>query len=311
MSDRPSDTLPKTTENSERKTTDMTSDTTELSRARSVTIRVLAVLGLLTFNFMLMFVVGDAVGRVGQDHQLEPAGSPEAQFGADHPGETIHIVGATAAVAIGATGLIGLIIRPDRAGSATHVGAAAMAMLITTVVVGDPDNYGGQGLPVDPAFVVFALPPLAAAITAAPWRVWRRRAIPRRRLAVLAWFALPWLWYGIDQGLMQRNTWPPLADPHHQAHWYAMSVLAFLIVLVVAGAAVHGRGGRLAATTAGSAATAIAVASLIEPSSASALPAGWSVAGLAWGLTVLAVTWFGPRRTEERPSDARDAIPAA
>lgn len=290
---------------------DMTADTTELSRSRRITIRVLAVLGLLTFNFMLMFVVGDALGRVGQDHQLEPAGSPEAQFGADHPGETVHIAGAAAAVAIGATGLIGLIIRPDRAGSAIQTGAAAVAVLMTVGFVGDPDNYGGQGLPIDPAFLVFALPPLAAAITAAPWRVWRRRALARPRLAVLASLALPAVWFGIDQGLMQRNTWPPLADPHHQAHWYAMSVLAFLIVLVVAGASLHGRGWRLAATTAGSAAAAIAVASLADPSSASALPAGWAAAGLAWSLAVLAVTWVGSKRTTGQPSDAPEAVPAA
>ena len=275
----------------------MTADTNELSRSRRVTIRALAVLGLLTFNFMLVFVVGDALGRVGQDHELEPAGSPEAQFGADHPGETVHIVGAATAVAIGATGLLGLITRPHHAGSATQTGAAAVAMLITTGIVGDPDNYGGQALRVDPAFLIFALPPLAAAVTAAPWRAWRRRALPRPRLAVLASIALPGVWYGIDQGLIQRNTWPPLADPHHQAHWYAMSVLAFLIVLVVAGAALHGRGWRLAATTAGSAAATIAVASLADPSSASALPAGWATAGLAWGLAVLGVTWLGSRRS--------------
>jgi hypothetical protein len=268
------------------------------------------VLGLLTFNFMLMFVVGDALGRLGQDHELEPAGSPEAQFGADHPGETVHIIGAAAAVAIGATGLIGLIIRPDRAGSATQTGAAAVAMLITIGIVGDPDNYGGQGLPVDPAFLIFALPPLAAAVAAAPWRAWGRRALARPRLAVLASLALPGVWFGIDQGLMQRNTWPPLADPHHQAHWYAMSVLAFLIVLVVAGASLHGRGWRLAATTGGSATAAIAVASIADPSSASALPAGWAAAGLAWGLAVLAVTWLRSGRTTGRAKGAPEAVPA-
>jgi hypothetical protein len=286
----------------------MTADTTEPRRARRVTIRVLAVLGLLTFNFMFVFVVGDAMGRVDQDHELAPAGSPEAQFGADHPGESVHIVGAAAAVAIGATGLIGLIIRPDRAGSATQTGAAAIAMLITTGIVGDPDNYGGQGLLIDPAFLVLALPPLAAAVAAAPWRAWRRRALARPRLAVLALFALPWVWYGIEQGMMQRNTWPPMADPHHQAHWYAASVLAFLIVLVVAGASLHGRGWRLAATTAGSAAAAIAVVSVADPSSASALPAGWATPGIAWGLAVLATTWLEPGQTTGPPKDAPDAL---
>lgn len=90
---------------------------------------------------------------------------------------------------------------------------------------------------------------------------------------------------------MQRNTWPPLADPHHQAHWYAMSVFAFATVLVVAGAALQGRGWRLAATSAAAAASAPAVSSLLDPASASALPTLWAVVALAWGAAVLAVTW--------------------
>lgn len=269
----------------------MNADTVDLTRRRRITVRMLAVLGLVTFSFMLMFVVSDAKGRVGQVHQLEPAGSPEAQIGADHPGETVHIAGAAAALALGGTGLIGLIARPQRAGSATQAGAASIAMLITIGIVGDPDNYGGQGLLFDPAFLILALPPLAAASAAAPWRAWRHGRVPRPRLLAVALLALPAVWYGIDQGVMQRNTWPPLADPHHQAHWYAMSVFAFATVLVVAGAALQGRGWRLAATSAAAAASAAAVSSLLDPASASALPTLWAVVALAWGAAVLAVTW--------------------
>lgn len=269
----------------------MNADTVDLTRRRRITVRMLAVLGLVTFSFMLMFVVSDAKGRVGQVHQLEPAGSPEAQIGADHPGETVHIAGAAAALALGGTGLIGLIARPQRAGSATQAGAASIAMLITIGIVGDPDNYGGQGLLFDPAFLILALPPLAAASAAAPWRAWRHGRVPRPRLLAVALLALPAVWYGIDQGVMQRNTWPPLADPHHQAHWYAMSVFAFATVLVVAGAALQGRGWRLAATSAAAAASAAAVSSLLDPASASALPTLWAVVVLAWGAAVLAVTW--------------------
>lgn len=269
----------------------MNADTVDLTRRRRITVRMLAVLGLVTFSFMLMFVVSDAKGRVGQVHQLEPAGSPEAQIGADHPGETVHIAGAAAALALGGTGLIGLIARPQRAGSATQAGAASIAMLITIGIVGDPDNYGAQGLLFDPAFLILALPPLAAASAAAPWRAWRHGRVPRPRLLAVTLLALPAVWYGIDQGVMQRNTWPPLADPHHQAHWYAMSVFAFATVLVVAGAALQGRGWRLAATSAAAAASAPAVSSLLDPASASALPTLWAVVALAWGAAVLAVTW--------------------
>jgi hypothetical protein len=278
----------------------MTTDILDMTRRRRTTVRLLAVLGLASFSFMLLFVVSDATERIGHVHQLEPTGSPEAQLGADHPGETVHITGAAAALAIGGTGLVGLIVRPQRAGSATQAGAAAIAMLITIAIVGDPDNHGGQGLWIDPAFLVLALPPLAAAASARPWHAWRQGGMRQPRLLVLAALALPGLWYGIDQGLMQRNSWPPLADPHHQAHWYAMSVLAFLTILVVAAASLHGHGWRIAAGSAGVAAAAIAIASLLDPASASALPMMWAAAAVIWGAAVLATTWREARHADRR-----------
>ncbi|HEX2028828.1 MAG TPA: hypothetical protein VHF25_12610 [Nitriliruptorales bacterium] len=271
--------------------------TAQLGRGRAVLVRAVAVLGLLTFSFMLVFVANDAAGRVGQQEQLVPAGSREAQMGADRPGEAVHITGAVAAILIGASGLAGLIVRPRRAGSATQTVGASVAMLLTVGIVGDPDNYGGQASPVDLAFVVMAVPPLAAGVLAAPWRAWRPVALRRPRLLLLAALASPGLWYGFDQGMMQRNTWPPLADPHHQAHWYAMSVLAFLIVVVVAGAALAGRGWRVAAASAGAGASALALASLLSPASASALHPLWAIGAALWGLAVLVATWDGARRS--------------
>lgn len=258
-------------------------------------VRILALLGLLTFGFMLVFVLNDAAGRVGVDQPLDEPGSPQARYGADHPGEALHLTGALAALAIGGSGLIGLIVRPERAGSAYHTGAAATAMLVTTAVVGDPDNYGGQGLLVDPAFAVMALPPLAAAVVARPWRA-AREGLKRPRYMALAAAALPALWYGIGQGLLQRNTWPPMADPHHQAHWYAMALLAVMVVLVVATAALSGRGWRLAALTTGLAAISLAMVSLLAPDAGSALAPAWAGAALLWGVAVLSVTWREARR---------------
>jgi hypothetical protein len=274
-------------------------------RGRRTTVRILALLGMLTFGFMLVFVVGDAADRVGVAQVLEEPGSPEARIGADHPGEAIHLAGALAALAIGGAGLIGLVVRPERTGSAYHTAATAAAMLLTAGVVGDPDNYGGQGLFVDPLFAVMALPPLAAALTAQPWRMRGKGRRKRSLQLVLAVLALPGLWYGFEQGLMQRNTWPPLADPHHQAHWYAMGLLAFLVVLVATTAAFSGRGWRPAAITPALAAMSVAVASLLARDAASALAPGWAAAALMWGLTMLAVTWYQPSlrrfgQTEER-----------
>lgn len=261
-----------------------------LSRGRRIAVRLLAALALLTFNFMLVFVFNDALGRVGETEALEPPGSPQARIGAERPGEAVHIVGAAAAVTFGVTGLAGLVVRPQRAGSATHAGLAAGAWLLAAAVVGDPDNYGGQAGPIDLAFVVLAVPTLIAALLVAPWRAWRSDGLVRPQLVLGAAAGVPWLWYGTQQGLMQRYTWPPMADPHHQAHWFVMSLAAFLIVLVCAGAALSGSSWRVGAVTSGASGAAIAVASLAAPESASALHPVWAIGALLWGVTILDLT---------------------
>ncbi len=125
----------------------------------------------------------------------------------------------------------------------------------------------------------------------------------RPRLLALAALALPAVWYGVDQALMQRNTWPPLADPHHQAHWMVMALLAFMTVLVVAGAALPGHGWRVASLTAGAGALAAATASLLSPASASAVHPVWAVAALMWAVGVIAITWDESKRSQ--PSNHR------
>ncbi len=117
----------------------------------------------------------------------------------------------------------------------------------------------------------------------------------RPRFLLLAGLGLPRVWYGIQQGLMQRNTWPPMADPHHQAHWYVLSLLAFMILLVGAVGAWSGRGWRVATVTAGSASVAVAAASLGAPEAASALSPAWAVAAALWGLSMLGLTWHESR----------------
>jgi hypothetical protein len=270
-------------------------DETALGPARRLAVRVLAVLALLAFNFMIVFVISDAASRVGgAEEGSEPPGSAEARIGAEHPGEAVHLAGATAALVMGVSGLAGLVARPQRAGSATHAGLGAAAWLFAAAVVGDPDNYGGQAGVVDLAFVVLAVPALATALVAAPWRTWRRGR-GRPAFLVAALIGLPWLWYGVGQGLMQRHSWPPLSDPHHQAHWFTMSLVAGLILLLVAGAALPGRGWRVAGSTAGASAVVMAVVSLVSLEAASSLRTAWAIGALAWGLGVLVLTWRPPR----------------
>lgn len=266
-------------------------DVPQLGRGRRFTVRLFAILGLLSFSFMLVFVLNDAISGIGTPTELVPPGSAEARIGAAHPGEAVHIVGAAAALAIGVTGLVGLVLRPQRAGSATHAGLAAAAWVISAAVVGDPDNHGGQAGPIDVAFVVLALPPLIAAFAAAPWRTWVIHRSVRPTFLAMGLLGAPWLWYGFENGLMQRNTWPPMADPHHQVHWFVMSLVALAVLLTGAGGALPGRGWRVATTASGAAALALATASLVTPDAASALAPAWAAAAAIWGVTMLFLTW--------------------
>jgi hypothetical protein len=53
------------------------------TRRRRSTIRVLAVVGLLAFGLSVMVVLTEVINPVANERALEPAGSPEAELGAD------------------------------------------------------------------------------------------------------------------------------------------------------------------------------------------------------------------------------------
>lgn len=156
-------------------------------------------------------------------------------------------------------------------------------MMLTVPIVGNPTTTTALKLGLDPVFVALAIPSLAAAATARPWRTWRSDGSRHWVFLVLAAIgALPAVWYGVDRGFMQRNTFPPTADPHHNAHWWAMSVCAFMVVLVVSIAAISARGWQVAAVVAGLGAISVGAASVIAPQAASAVGVGWGSAAVAW-----------------------------
>lgn len=265
-----------------------------------VLVRILAVVALPLASLMFVLVLTEALGLLTIEvsgSPDDPPPSPEARAGAAAPGEAVHAVGAAGVLIIIASGLIALSIRPERAGSAYQVLGASGGMVATTGIIGNPDNFGGQAGSLDPAFLVLAVPAIFAGLAARPWRGRREEKTPRRLLLALALFAtIPAAYYGIEQGLIQRNTFPPVEDPHHQAHWYAMSVAGFVTVLVVAAAATARKGWRLSATSGGLAAMMVGAASIISSASASSLHPVWAMGALLWGALVLAVVWRGSNR---------------
>jgi hypothetical protein len=285
---------------------------TTFSKSRRVTIRSLAVVGLLLFGFISFIVTAGAAGVIESPREGEPGDPPpskEALAGAAAPGEAIHVVGGLALFAIGGSGLVALVAKPERSGTALQVAAVMTGIVITAPIVGDPDNVGGMAGPIDPLFVIVALPGLVAAILAKPWRDVRAS---RRKLSLLTLAAIgviPVVWYGVGQALMQRNTFPPSADPHHNAHWWAMSALAFVGILVLSGAGLGLRGWRVGATAVGLSGLAFGVASLVAPEAASAVSLLWSIVSILWGLAILVAQFRLPSttRTARRITRAREA----
>ncbi len=202
-----------------------------LSRGRRLAVRVVAVLGLLLFSFFFSIVALNTLAtvRAGAEGSPEdPPPSAEARFGAAHPGEAVHAAGAVAVVAIGASGLVALIARPERPRHAYQVLASMTAVLLTLPVVGDPDNVGGQAGPVDPFLLVVVAPAVVAALLAAPWRRRDSEKGWRPRLLVLAAIGvIPAAWYGVEQALVQRNTFPPTADPQALEQGWAIAAIAW------------------------------------------------------------------------------------
>ncbi|TQN43859.1 hypothetical protein FHU33_3327 [Blastococcus colisei] len=265
--------------------------------------RVLAGLGLVTYSLLFAFVAAETSGIVTSSpvgSPDDPLPSPEALAGAAAPGEAVHLVGALGVLALGASGLIALLLGPHRLGASRQVLAAVLAFLVAVPIVGNPDNVGGQAGAVDPVLLVLGVPPLLAALVAGPFRAVGSdplRPLPLILAAVAIPIAASW---GVGQALNQRNTFPPTADPHHQAHWQAMAVFAFAVVLVLAAAAFAGSGWRLGATMAGMCAMAFGVTTIVAPTAASAAEPIWAVAALVWGVAVLYAAWSDKPRADGR-----------
>jgi hypothetical protein len=246
-----------------------------LTFARRLAVRILAALGLVLFGLFFSMIAAETLGVIepgAEGSPDDPPPSAEARLGASRPGEAVHVAGAFGVLLIGGSGLVGLIARPERSGYAYQVLAGMTGVVLTLPIVGNADNVGGQAGWIDPVLLVLVLPSVAAALLAKPWRHRRSGEGWRpRELLLAAVGAIPATWYGIDQALLQRNTFPPTADPHHNAHWWVMSIVAFMAVLAVAAAALPSVGWRLGVWVAGLAAIAAGIASLIASASASAL----------------------------------------
>jgi len=266
--------------------------------ARRRAARIFAVVGLVILTFFFGITLADATDvitlhSVGSPE--DPPASPAARMGAAAPDDLMHALAAAGAAALTAAGLIGLMMRPAAFGFGLHVAAAAMALVATGLIVGDPDNRGGQAGVLDPLTIILATPLLAAAVASPSWSwSWRERRRPqtyaratRTRRALVLLGAVGFAWAAVDQALQQRNTFPPAADPHHNAHWWTASVASAVIAALSAVGLFRHQGWRIGTFLSGLAAVGAAGVSLLRPGAASALPTIPAAAAAIWGLALV------------------------
>jgi hypothetical protein len=216
--------------------------------------------------------------------------------------EAVHLVGAIGCTAIVAAGLIPQLVAPRRNVAAFQQAfVTGVALMVAAAIFGDPDNQGGQNGPFDVTYLIFFVPLLLLAVMHPARRELVRPGDVRPLLVLAAAaVAVPLFIYGTRQGLVQRNSWPPSADPHHNSHWFMMAELGFAIPLVAAVGRLGGRGWRVPAWTAPAVLAALGIVSVLFRHAPSSLGIGWGVLAVhaAVAYSVLSVVDIRSRRVQ-------------
>jgi len=197
--------------------------------------------------------------------------------------EAVHLAGAISFMLIVAAGLIPQLIAPARNVAAFQLALiAGIALMATAAIVGDPDNHGGQYAPFDITYLIFFAPLLLlAALHPARRDLLKAGRLRSPLLLIAAVIAVPLFVYGANQGLIQRNSWPPSSDPHHNSHWFVMAELAFAIPLAAGVAGLGSRGWQVVSWTVPATLTALGTVSVLFPNAPSSLGIGWGALAIA------------------------------
>jgi hypothetical protein len=212
--------------------------------------------------------------------------------------EAVHLLCAVAFLGVVVCGLVPQLIAPARNVAAFQQAfVAALGLMGAAAILGDPDNRGGQAGPFDVVYLIFLIPLILLAVLHLARRdLLKPGSVQPVLLLLAAAVAIPLFVYAVDQGLIQRNSWPPRSDPHHNSHWFTMAALGFTIPLVTAVAGLGSPGWWLSAWTASAALAAFGFASALFPNAPSSAGVGWGVLAFLAAAAVAAAALAAGRR---------------
>jgi len=239
------------------------------------------------FALLYSFLLGAVSGLIGTDGSTW-----------NDPIHRVHHTGSTIFIGIIVVGLLAQLRAPEHNVAAfQQVVAGILAILSANLIVGDPDNYGGNVGIIDPAILIFLVPVIVLVVLhPARARLFHRGLGMSHALVGIALVAaIPLAIYGVEQALAQRNSWPPTADPHHPK-WWMMATLAFGISFVGLLASLRTAGWHIAGWSAGMAAVLFGLISMLYPEQASSVGRMWgSISVLGGAAFIGAVVWEAGR----------------
>lgn len=155
-------------------------------------------------------------------------------IGKDGGVHVVHHAGASLVVLFVLSGLASQFYKFGRKIAGMHqVLATMLGLIIMAFIVGDPDNYGGNKGIFDLAFLIVIIPALFILLLHPDKKKMLNfdfKNVSKPLFVLFSTLLIPFFIYGIQQSLMQRNSFPPLSDIHH-SHWHTMGTVAFATIL--------------------------------------------------------------------------------
>lgn len=190
---------------------------------------------------------------------------------------------------------IGLLVQlrsPER----RIAGIQQAALVIPALLIGSVIASDSQSLV--PALIL--LPAIGILLVLHPAReefLARGAALSRALLAITVVGAVPLVAYALDMGAQARDLSGP---PHHVQRLSTMAAMAVAIVLTGLLAAFQTRGWRIPAWSAGAAAIAFGLASVVFPDTPGAAGRGWGGLAIVGGVLFIAVAELEGKRAKGR-----------